>query len=473
MDGFLLLQKIIQWIWEVNLHKNMKTVSIIGFGRFGKTLYRLLHGDFDITIFDVNKSVFDSFRPDKSKSTKIAKNLEDVYKSEVIFYCVPISKFESIIKKHKKYISDNHVLIDTLSVKELPEKIFVDNLFGMKTGVILTHPMFGPDSSKDGFTGLRIVMNNFQGKASSKDYDFWKRYFISQGLKIVELTPKKHDELAARSQGVTHFLGRLLSSYGFSKTPIDTKGAEALYKVMEQTNNDSWELFNNLQNFNQYSRRMRIKMGEAYDCLYNKILPTKANNKYKIFGIQGSIGSFNEQAMMKYIKTNNIIDFKINYLYTSEKVLKNLNSGNIDYGLFAVHNSLGGIVKESLGAMAKYKFKIIEDIVLPIRHFLMKRKEVKSNELNKIMAHPQVFKQCEKTLAKKFPKLILESGEGNMVDTARAAQALSQGKIAVTTAILGPKQLAELYNLQIIAKDLQDKKVNNTTFILVTRINGK
>ncbi len=229
---------------------NMKKVSIIGFGRFGKTLYRLLQGNFDILIFDTNKSAFKNY--ELKKHTKIAESVKEIYESETIFYCVPIYKFESVIEKHKKYFRDNHLLIDILSVKELPEKILSKHLRGMKTGAILTHPMFGPDSSKNGFMGLRIVMDKF--RSNQKDYDFWKKYFKSQGLNIVELSPKKHDELAARSQGVTHFLGRLLSDYGFSKTPIDTKGAEGLYKVMEQTNNDSWELFTNLQNYNSHTK---------------------------------------------------------------------------------------------------------------------------------------------------------------------------------------------------------------------------
>ena len=246
------------------------TISIIGFGRFGKTFHRLLRGDFDIVLFDISVKTFSHYSLDKQ--THITKSLKRVYESETIFYCVPIPKFESVIKHHKKHFRDNQVLIDTLSVKSYPEKVFSKYLKGAKTRAILTHPMFGPDSSKDGFDNLRIVMNQF--KADKKTYQFWKNYFSSQGLNIVELTAKKHDELAARSQGVTHFIGRLLSDFKFSKTPIDTKGAEELYKVMEQTCNDSWELFTSLQNYNQYTKKMRIQLGRAYDRLCNKLLIT-------------------------------------------------------------------------------------------------------------------------------------------------------------------------------------------------------
>ncbi len=247
------------------------TVTIIGFGRFGKTLHRLLRGNFDIALFDTNPKAFKNHTLDPR--TKIAKSLKEAYESETIFYCVPISTFESVIKSHKKYFKSSHVLIDTLSVKMFPEKVFAKYLKGTKTRAILTHPMFGPDSSKDGFDALRIVTNQFT--ADRKTYIFWKKYLASCGLNVVELTPKKHDQLAARSQGVTHFIGRILSDFKFSKTLIDTKGAEELYKVMEQTCNDSWELFTSLQNYNRYTKGMRIKLGEAYERVCGKLLPIK------------------------------------------------------------------------------------------------------------------------------------------------------------------------------------------------------
>ena len=443
----------------------MKTVSIIGFGRFGKTLYRLLCGDFNITLYSIKRKDFREFHVEKH--TKITNSLDQVYKSEVIFYCVPISRFESVIKKHHKYFNSKHVLIDVLSVKEWPKKIFSRYLKGLKTEAILTHPMFGPDSSKDGFNGLRLVIDRF--RASKNNYQFWKKYFLSKRLEIVEINAKKHDELAARSQGVTHFLGRVLFDYGFAKTKIDTRGAEVLQKVVEQTCNDTWELFSNLQNYNYYTKKMRIKLGKSFDSLYNRLLPQRVSSEHIVFGIQGGIGSFNEQAILKYISDKKIKNYKILYLYTSENVLRNVYGGNVDYGLFATTNSIGGIVTESVKAMSRYKFNIVADLDIPIQHFLMKRKDVDKNKLLKIMAHPQILKQCKTTLSKKFPNFQLESGKGIRIDTAKAAEALAKNKIAKTIAILGPKGLAELYDFDIIAENLQDDKINITSFLLIKR----
>ncbi len=194
-----------------------------------------------------------------------------------------------------------------------------------------------------------------------------------------------------------------------------------------------------------------------------------ANKRFLTFGIQGGVGSFNEQMIIRYLDSAKISKYKISYLYTSERVLSNLNLGNIDYGLFAIHNSVGGIVDESIHAMANYKFKIVSELKLPIQHYLMKRPEVDRSKITTIMAHPQVFKQCQATLVKKYPSLKLISGKGDLIDTARAAQALSKNQLSKVTAILGPKTLAGLYNLEIIDQNLQDNPDNLTSFLLVSR----
>lgn len=188
------------------------------------------------------------------------------------------------------------------------------------------------------------------------------------------------------------------------------------------------------------------------------------------FGIQGGEGSFNHQALLEYTKQNNITDFQIKFLYTTANVLKAVKEKTINYGLFAIYNVLGGLVEESLSCIGHYKFEIIAQISIPITHHLMKLPTTNSQSLTTIMAHPQVLKQCEKNLHTRYSHLNQLSGQGNLIDTAHAAQALSKGLLPNTYAILGPSNLAKLHNLQVIDTNLQDVSNNQTTFLLVKEI---
>lgn len=427
-----------------------KKVSIVGFGRFGQTLYRLLKDDFHIATFN-------------SKN----KNIKDIYEADFVFYCVPINQFEKVIKSHRRYFKKENLLIDVLSVKLYPKKIFEKYLKNTPVEALLTHPMFGPDSNKEGFDHLPIIIDQF--RTSFKNYLFWKNYFKKKKLTVIEMSAKEHDYLAARSQGLTHFVGRLLEIFQFKETPIDSLGAKKLHQVMEQTTNDTWELFYDLQHYNPYTKTMRIRLGQAFDWLFNRLLPKQTKNGVLTIGIQGGKGSFNEEAINYYVKRNNLKKVKIRYLYTTDKVLQSLYKGEIDWGQFALWNSKGGLVRESLLAMAKYKFKILEEYAIKISHCLMVRKDVDLSQVSKIMTHPQVFAQCRETLSLRYPFLKQIVGQGKLIDQAVVAKYLASGKISKNIAVIGSKVLAQIYKLKIVAENLQDLKENYTTFLLVSR----
>lgn len=428
-----------------------KRISIIGNGRFGQTLFRLLKDDFEISIYTRSGNV----------------SIEKIYESEVIFYAVPIASFEEVIKTHKKYFKPQHILIDVLSVKMHSAEVFEKYLQNTKTQALLTHPMFGPDSSKNGFENLPIILDKF--KSNEQTYNFWKTYFKGKKLVVIEMSAKEHDKLAANSQGLTHFIGRLLGEFGMESTAIDTIGAKKLLEVKEQTCNDTWELFLNLQHYNPYTKDMRIRFGAAYDKLYRKLLPKQKSSEYITIGIQGGRGSFNEEAIHYYLQRNNITKYRIEYLYTSEKVLEALHEGIIDQGQFAIFNSIGGIVNESIHAMAKYKFNIVEEYAIKIAHTLMIQKDATLQDITTIMTHPQVLAQCKHTLTQKYPNLKQTSGEGELIDHALVAKHLAEGKLPKHIATMGSKVLAEIYDLKIVESDLQDLKENYTSFLLVER----
>lgn len=188
------------------------------------------------------------------------------------------------------------------------------------------------------------------------------------------------------------------------------------------------------------------------------------------FWIQWWPGSFNELALQQYVTKEDIADYQTIYLYTTEKVMHAVDSGEVDRWVFAVVNSAWGLVQESLDAIGKYQFKVTADINLAIQHFLMCRKDVPRYSITKIMAHPQVFSQCQKTLWRHYVKYICESWEGDLIDTAKAAEALATGQISTDTAILWNKLLAEMYDFQIMAENLQDRDDNMTRFLVVEKI---
>lgn len=446
----------------------MKKAAIIGFGRFGKTLFRLLASDFSLLIYNRSDEAFNDFP--LGENAKRVTDVEEIFavaEPITVFYCVSIEALAEVVAQHKQYFNENHLLVDVLSVKEHAKSVLQSAIKGTGAQALLTHPMFGPDSSRNGFAGLPLVIDRFKG--SKKNYEFWKQFFLSKDLIVHELTASEHDQFAAKSQAITHFIGRTLKEFGLKPTPTDTVGVRKLQEIVEQTCNDTWELFTNLQNYNPYAHKALLKYEKAFDRVYNQILDAAPPKTKPVFGIQGGVGSFNEQALRDYIDRHNIRDYEIKYLFTSERVLQELHEGNIDFGQFAMHNSIGGVVHESIYAVAKYKFTIVEEFFIKIRHFLMKRPDQEIEVIDTIMTHPQVALQCQTTLKTKFPHLQIIAGEGDLIDSANAAKALAKGKLQDNIAVMGPGILAQIYGLDIMASDLQDDKTNLTSFFMVKR----
>ena len=109
----------------------------------------------------------------------------------------------------------------------------------------------------------------------SEDANKWRNFLIEEVasfedalmekyLNEEEISSEEHDMMAARSQGLTHLVGRVIDDFGTQQTNIDTVGYKALHKLVSQTCNDSWELFEDIQKYNPYTQKMIVELNESF-----------------------------------------------------------------------------------------------------------------------------------------------------------------------------------------------------------------
>ena len=182
-------------------------------------------------------------------------------------------------------------------------------------------------------------------------------------------------------------------------------------------------------------------------------------------GVSGAKGSFSEQAALYYCQQEKIQNCKIEYLISVENVLLALDQKKIDLGIFPIENSNGGIVEEAVYAMAKHIFKISKFFEIDIQHNLLVLPETKRDGIKKIASHSQALKQCRMYLKKHWSETELIERS----DTATSAKELLQGKLSPDTAVIANQICADLYNLKILERRIQDLKFNFTTFLAVKK----
>lgn len=221
----------------------MTTLSIIGFGAFGRFAFAHLDPHFDITVYDPYADLSDVHG---------VNDLKDALHSDIIILAVPIPKLENLIAKIAPHLTKGQLVMDIASVKILPatwmEKHLPDNI-----DIIATHPVFGPESGKNGIEGQNISIMNIRGdrlNGVSK--------FLSDTLKlnVIHTTPTEHDKEMAYVQGLTHLIAKILKRMDVSELQQTTKTYNHLLSMVDMIKNDSPELFHSIQTDNPYVREV-------------------------------------------------------------------------------------------------------------------------------------------------------------------------------------------------------------------------
>lgn len=185
-----------------------------------------------------------------------------------------------------------------------------------------------------------------------------------------------------------------------------------------------------------------------------KILP-----KYPFVACQGVEGAYSQIAADKIFKT------KANIMYCTdfEGVFAAVDRGMCRYGILPVENSTAGSVNRIYDLMTKYKFYIVRGLRLRIDHNLLAKPGTQMSDIKEIFSHEQALNQCEEYL-KQFPDVKVTVCE----NTAMAAKMVAQSD-RTDVAALSSRSCAELYDLKVLDKCVQDQENNYTRFICISK----
>lgn len=229
-------------------------VGIYGLGRFGTLWASILSKRFDV--YGYNRTQ----RSWNLNSVRIVP-LERFSECSTIFLCTAISSIKQVLEDLLPFLKPGTLVADTCSVKIFPIQM-MERILPSDIPILGTHPMFGPDSSKNGIEGLPMILTPV--RITEESYLFWEETFRTLGLRVVKMTAEDHDREAAFTQGITHFVGRVLKDMDLKPSAIGTMGYRKLLEIVEQTCNDPWQLFLDLQQYNPYTREMRTQLQTSF-----------------------------------------------------------------------------------------------------------------------------------------------------------------------------------------------------------------
>lgn len=257
-------------------HGSPLKIGIIGFGPFAQFLAR--------TMIKQGHSLATTSRSDHSDvcsqmGIMFYREMTDLFQSgsQVILLCTSILSLSDVLHSIPvDCLSLPRLFVDVLSVKEHPKALLL-SLLPEEADVLCTHPMFGPESGKDGWEGLALVYD----RVRIRDHDLCEKFlniFMSEGCRMVEMSCQEHDKMAARSQFLTHTIGRILAEMEIESTPMDTKGFQTLLQLRDNTVKDSFDLYCGLFKHNRFARQELEKLELAIQTVRGKLLE-RTNSK--------------------------------------------------------------------------------------------------------------------------------------------------------------------------------------------------
>jgi chorismate mutase / prephenate dehydratase len=174
-------------------------------------------------------------------------------------------------------------------------------------------------------------------------------------------------------------------------------------------------------------------------------------------GYLGPEGTFTQSAVFKHFGHS----ARALPLATIEEVFHEVEAGSADFGVVPIENSTEGTVNHTLDMFITSPLKICGEVELRIRQHLMGKMD-SLDKIVRIASHPQSLAQCRAWLREYLPHAELEVASSN-------AEGARRARDEVGTAAIAGDAAAEVYVLNKLFADIEDRPDNTTRFFVIGR----
>ncbi len=181
------------------------------------------------------------------------------------------------------------------------------------------------------------------------------------------------------------------------------------------------------------------------------------SSKIRKISFQGEPGAYSHQACHEAVPDHEAVPCA-----TFEDAVEALRSGQVDLAMLPVENSTYGRVADIHHLLPESDLHIVDEAFVRVRICLMALPGVALDQVTKVRAHQVLLPQ-----AKTFMRRHGLSGV-SAVDSAGAAADLAASG-AQSEGVLASELAAEIYGLDVLARDIEDHANNTTRFLIMSR----
>lgn len=224
------------------------TIGLVGFGGFGRLIAQELWAVCPIRICDPSYSR--ASLPDGRRVPM--EGLAEVAQCDIVILAVPVARMAHVCRVLAPHLRPGTLVLDVGSVKVAPMRDMRE-LLPPHVEILGTHPLFGPQSAKDGVSGRKIVLCPERGERWRKVAAFLK----ARGLEVIVATAEEHDRELAMVQGVTHLIGKVLTDLGPLPKRMTTASFDLLREAVVMVQDDPPTVLHAIEVANPYAAEVR------------------------------------------------------------------------------------------------------------------------------------------------------------------------------------------------------------------------
>ncbi len=173
---------------------------------------------------------------------------------------------------------------------------------------------------------------------------------------------------------------------------------------------------------------------------------------------QGELGAYSEMAVYSFFGES----VEVKPCKSFDEVFESVKTGDVDYGVVPIENSIEGSVNRTYDLFLEYDLKVCGEIIIRISHCLIAHKGTKLDQIKTVYSHPQALAQCRKFLEQHKLRAI------STFDTAGSVKMLKEENL-MDAAAIASERAAQIYDMTILEKEIEDIKNNSTRFFVLDK----
>ena len=172
---------------------------------------------------------------------------------------------------------------------------------------------------------------------------------------------------------------------------------------------------------------------------------------------QGELGAYGHQACLETRPDHDPLPCS-----SFETAIESVRSGEADLGMIAVENSTYGRVADVHSLLPESGLHIVEEAFVRVHINLLGKRGARLDEIRTALGHVVILPQCGRFLRQHGI-----TGKTS-TDNAKAARDVSEGN-DMTVGALASELAGEIYDLDVLARHIEDHERNTTRFLVMSR----